>query len=116
MEGEYSEHYEKINGDQQELDYLVINSMRKIARHAVTVYLDFLCWRALGVGISVRETQPPSRRPLLTDKRSRTQLPLPAKLLFRPTPLQAPGPSSAVSGTTRAAAAKSVFMAASPMG
>ena len=59
MDGQYSEHYEKINGNQQELDYLVINSMRKIARHAVTVYLDFLWRRALGVGISVPETPIP---------------------------------------------------------
>jgi hypothetical protein len=38
VEGQYSEHDEKINGNQQELNYLVINFMRKIARHAVTVY------------------------------------------------------------------------------
>ena len=59
MDGEDPEHYEKINGNQQELECLVINPMRKIARHAVTVYLDFQCWRALGVGISVRETPIP---------------------------------------------------------
>ena len=59
MDGQYSEYDEKINGNQQKLDYLVINSMRKIARHAVTVYLDFLWRRALGVGISVPETPIP---------------------------------------------------------
>jgi hypothetical protein len=56
MDGQYSEHYKKINGNQQELDYLVINSMRKIARHAVTIYLDFLCRRGLGVEIPVTKT------------------------------------------------------------
>jgi hypothetical protein len=59
MDGEYAEHDKEINSNQQELECLVINPMRKIARHAVTVYLDFQCWRGLGVGISVRETPIP---------------------------------------------------------
>jgi hypothetical protein len=40
MEREYREHDKKINGNQQELDYLMPNFMRKIARHDVTVYSD----------------------------------------------------------------------------
>ena len=67
MDGQYSEHYEKINGNQQELDYLVINSMRKIARHAVTVYSGSAAIAKLGVpgvGISVRRRSSRRERPI----------------------------------------------------
>jgi hypothetical protein len=67
--------------------------MRKIARHAVTVYLYFPWRRALGVGISVPETPIPQQGLLLANKLAngarrpvitfRTHLLAVGKILFR---------------------------------
>jgi hypothetical protein len=90
--------------------------MRKIARHAVTVYLDFLCRRALGVGISVRETPIPQWATAFDGQALAHSSAAVGQTAFSTDSASGAGAFKRVSGTTRAAAAKSVFMAVSPMG
>jgi hypothetical protein len=74
MECKDPKHNKEIKCNQEELDHLMVNSVREISWHAVTVYADFLrrmpTQRVLSVEVYLREIPIRPRRILPTSTRS----------------------------------------------